>query len=106
MHPSLLHVLTMLLGYLADPSVLQDGPLPAFTLPLLPPLEVIELVHAQVCQAHRLPQVLCPGVKSLSLLLSFLRDRGLQIRILHLSIEVLSLREDAGLLWGHLTGSR
>ena len=106
MHSRLLHVLTMLLGDLADPSVLQDGSLPALTLPLLPPLEVIKLVQAQVGQAHRLPQVLCPGMKGLCLLLSFLRDRGLQKGSLHLTIEVLFLREDAGLVRGHLTGSR
>ena len=64
MDSRLLHILTKLLGDLANPSVLQEGPLPALTLPLFPPLEVVELVQSQVRQAHRLSKVLCPCLKS------------------------------------------
>ena len=75
MHARLLHVLTELFGDLPDPSVLQDNPLPALLLPVLPQLEVVELVQAQVGKAHGLPQVVCTGLEGKGVLLGFMGDR-------------------------------
>jgi hypothetical protein len=109
MHARLLHVLTELFGDLPDPSVLQDNPLPALLLPVLPQLEVVELVQAQVGKAHGLPQVVCPGLEGKGVLLAFMGYRGLKVGSFHLTIEVVSLGEEPGRFRGHgsfLTGSR
>ena len=109
MHARLLHVLTELFGDLPDPFVLQDYPLPALLLPVLPQLEVVELVQAQVGQAHGLPQVICSGLEGKGVLLAFMGYRGLKVGSFHLTIEVVSLGEEPGRLWGHawvLAGSR
>ena len=108
-HARLLQVLTELFGDLPDPSVLQDNPLPALLLPVLPQLEVVELVQAQVGQAHGLPQVICSGLEGKGVLLAFMGYRGLKVGSFHLTIEVVSLGEEPGRLWGHawvLAGSR
>ena len=55
MHARLLYILTELFGDLPDSSILQDYPIPALLLPVLPQLKVVELVQAEVGQAHGLP---------------------------------------------------
>jgi len=109
MHARLLYILNELLGELPVLSVLNEDPLPALLLPVLPQLEVVELVQAKVGQAHGLPQVVCPGLEGQSLLLAFLGYLGLKVRSFNLTIEEVSLWEEPGTLWGHegvLTGSR
>jgi hypothetical protein len=101
MHARLLHVLTELLGDLPDPFVLQDYPLPALLLPVLPQLEVVKLVQAEVGQAHGLPQVVCTGLKGKGVLLAFLGDSRLKVGSFHLTIQVISLGEELGRFRGH-----
>jgi len=101
MHACLLNVLTELLGELPVLSVLNEDPLPALLLPVLPQLEVVELVEAQVGQAHGLPQVICTGLEGKGVLLAFLGYRGLKVGSFHLTIEVVSLGEEPGRFWGH-----
>jgi len=101
MHARLLYILTELFGDLPDSSILQDYPIPALLLPVLPQLKVVELVQAEVGQAHGLPQVVCTGLEGKGVLLAFLGYRGLKVGSLHLTIKVVSLGEEPGRFWGH-----
>ena len=63
--------------------------------------EVVELVQAQVGQAHGLSHVVCPGLEGEGVLLAFMRYRRLKVGSFHLTIEVVSLWEEPGRLRGH-----